>query len=324
MIISKTPFRISFAGGGTDLNEFYKINPGAVISTTIDKYMYLTINKRFDDTIRVSYSKTEIVDNVNKIKHPIAREALKLTGILKGVEIVSMADIPAGTGLGSSSSFTVGLLNILHAYKGQHKSAEELAREACKIEIDILKEPIGKQDQYAVAYGGLNHIQFNNDETVFVDKVICSRQTKDLLNSNLLLFYTGIARRSNSILSDQRKNTKKNLEYLKAMCGLSFEIKDALIHNDDLKFAGLLHKGWLFKKKLSGDISNVKIDYYYKKALETGALGGKLLGAGGGGFLLVYCEKKYQKELRAALGSLKETKFMLEPQGTKIIYVGGQ
>ena len=323
MIISRTPFRMSFAGGGTDLRSFYKIEYGAVTSTTIDKYMFITVNKRFDRTIRVSYSKTEIVETVDEIKHSIVREALKLVGIDNGIEITSISDIPAGTGLGSSSSFTVGLLNSLYAYKGKHKSAEELAEEACKIEIDILGEPIGKQDQYAAAYGGLLHIQFNSDESVFVNPVICAKEIKAELNDKLMAFYTGVSRQSRDILKNQKENTEGKFEYLKKMRDVSVQIQDVLIEGRNLdKIGELLHQVWMNKKELARDISTGKIDTYYQRALEEGALGGKILGAGGGGFLLLFCERQNQPRVRQALSHLREFNFRFEPQGSKIIYVG--
>ncbi len=323
MIISRTPFRISFSGGGTDLKEFYKHEPGAVTSTTIDKYMYITVNKRFDHTIRISYSHTEIVNSIDEIKHPIIRETLKLVGLTDSLEMISIADIPSGTGVGSSSSFTVGLLHALYAYKGQHVTAERLADEACKIEIDILGEPIGKQDQYAAAYGGLQHIQFNPDESVYADPVICKKETKKMLSNNLLLFYTGITRKSSKILKKQKNGTKAKLNYLRAIRDLSYRIRYILIRGTNLdEFGEALHQNWLLKKQLVDGISNDKIDQYYRKARSTGALGGKILGAGGGGFLLLYCEKQCQKKVRETLNELKEVSFDLEPQGSKIIYVG--
>lgn len=323
MIISRTPFRISFSGGGTDLKEFYKHEPGAVTSTTIDKYMYITVNKRFDHTIRISYSHTEIVNSIDEIKHPIVRETLKLVDLTDSLEITSIADIPAGTGVGSSSSFTVGLLHALYAYKGQHVTAKRLADEACKIEIDILGEPVGKQDQYAAAYGGLQHIQFNPDESVYVDPVICTKETKKMLSNNLLLFYTGITRKSSKILKKQKNDTKAKLNYLRAIRDLSYRIRDILIRGTSLDELGeVLHQNWLLKKQLVDSISNDKIDEHYRKARDAGALGGKILGAGGGGFLLLYCEEQCQKKVREILSELKEVPFDLEPQGSKIIYVG--
>jgi D-glycero-alpha-D-manno-heptose-7-phosphate kinase len=321
MIISRTPFRVSFAGGGTDLRAFYSEGKGSVTSTAIDKYMYVTINKRFDGTIRLSYTKTEIVDRVDEIRHELVKEALKKTSISGGVEITTMADIPAGTGLGSSSSLTVGLLNAFYAYQGKSVSAEQLAKEACEIEIDIVKEPIGKQDQYIAAYGGLQHIQFQADESVFVDPVICSPETKKRLEQNLMMFFTGITRSANSILTEQQKKTADKRSFLEKMQTLSEDIRDSLTGNDLSRFGSLLHEGWMLKKQLVGTISTPEIDAYYEKALSSGALGGKLMGAGGGGFILLYCEKDKQGKVREALKTLKETTFSFEPQGSKILYV---
>ena len=323
MIISRTPLRVSFSGGGTDLKAYYKYGKGAVTSTAINKYIYITVNKRFDDTIRVGYSKTEIVNDVSKIQHDLVRECMKFTGIEKGIEITSIADVPLrGTGLGSSSSFTVGLLNALYAFKGEFKSAERLAKEACKIEIDIVKEPIGKQDQYIVAYGGLQHIQFNSDESVFVDPIICSKAVKEELQQNLLMFYTGLVRRANSVLSEQTKNTPNKKDILDEMTRLAVELKESLNNNNLKDFGTILHKGWKFKKQLASSITNNLIEDIYEKAIKTGASGGKILGAGGGGFLLFYCEKEKQDKVRETLKDLKELPFSFEPEGSKIIYVG--
>jgi len=320
MIISKTPFRISFAGGLSDLREYYKHGYGSVVSTTINRYIYVTVNKKFDHQIRVSYSKTEIVDQVDDVQHPIVREALKLTNLDGGLEITTIADIPAGTGLGSSSAFAVGLLNALYTFKGEHKSAETLARQACEIEIDIIKEPIGKQDQYATAYGGLNNIRFNADESVFVNKIILKKQTKETLNENLLLFYTGVYRKASSILTESKNNMETLKTHVDTLRDLSDEIAAALRQNDLSMFGELMHKAWELKKK-TGKVSNPEIDTYYEKARAAGALGGKILGAGGGGFLLLYAEHQHHQKIRDALSGLKETSFRLEPQGSRIIYV---
>lgn len=324
MIISRTPMRISFAGGGSDLAVYYSKGYGSVVSTAIDKYIYITVNKKFDDQIRVSYSKTEIVDSVNELEHNIIREALKIVGIKRGVEVVYMGDIPlghAGIGLGSSSSLAVGVLNALYAYKGRHVSAEHLAQKACEIEIEILKHPIGKQDQYIAAYGGFNYIRFNMDESVFVDPIICKRNTKKKLNKKLLLFFTGIERLSSTILEEQQANIHVNSKYLDNMVKLSEVMRECIINNDFGAFGELLHQGWEHKKKLAATITTPVIDEYYEKARKAGAVGGKVLGAGGGGFLLFYCEEKFQDRVRNALSDLKESPFCFEPQGSKIIYV---
>jgi len=323
MIISKTPVRISFAGGGTDLKEFYSKKAGSVTSTAINKYVYVTVNKKFDNDIRVSYSKTEIVSNVNDIQHELVREALKLTGITKGVEITSIADIPShGTGLGSSSSFIVGLLNALYAYKGEMKSAKFLAEQACQIEIDILGSPIGKQDQYIAAFGGLQHIRFNPDESVFIDPVICSPSVKKHLQDSLLLFYTGTTRPSSSVLNEQRANTSSKMDTLEKMQSQSEQIKTAIVSGNLEAFGKLLNEGWLLKKQMASNISNSDIDAYYETAMKAGATGGKILGAGGGGFLLFFCQREKQDAVRSALSNLQETYLAFEPQGSKIIYVG--
>ncbi len=325
MIITRTPFRISFVGGGTDLPEFYRAEPGAVVSTAINKYMYVIVNKRFTDAIRVSYyAKTEIVDSVDEIKHPVVREALKLVGISKGIEIASVADVHAGAGLGSSGSFAVGLLNALYAYQGILKSAEELAREACHIEIDILGEPIGKQDQYIAAYGGFRYIQFNPDETVFTEPIIWTKENKEDLRQNLLLLYTGDVREASSILREQRANTRQSdkMACLRKLRDMASELKERLNGNASAEIFGqTLHQGWLLKKQLASSISNAKIDECYEKALRAGALGGKISGAGGGGFLLLYCPQQKQPQVQKALHHLPGLKFSFEPEGSKIIYV---
>ncbi|MHA2282085.1 MAG: GHMP family kinase ATP-binding protein [Promethearchaeota archaeon] len=324
MIISRTPMRLSFMGGGSDLAVYYRKGYGSVLSTALNMYIYITVNKKFDDMIRVSYSTTEIVESVDKIEHNIIREALKIVGIQFGVEVVYMGDIPlgsAGIGLGSSSSLAVGVLNALYAYKGQHVSAEHLAQKACEIEIDILGHPIGKQDQYIAAYGGFNYIRFNGDESVFVNPIICKKKTKDTLKNKLLLFYTGITRVSSNILEEQKANINDNAQYLDELVRMSEEMREIIIRNDLRVVGELLHEGWMKKKKLAGSISTPIIDGYYERAREAGAIGGKILGAGGGGFLLLYCEEEHQKSVRIALADLKETTFQFEPQGSKIIYV---
>jgi len=326
MIISRTPLRISFAGGGTDLSGYYKNGDGhgAVVSTAIDKYVYITVNKKFDDQIRVSYSKTEIVDNVDMLEHNIIREALKIVGIDKGVEIVYMADIPlgsAGIGLGSSSSLAVGVLNALYAYQGMHVSAERLAREACQIEIDILQHPIGKQDQYIAAYGGMNYLQFNKDESVFVDPIIFDSESKKALNNKLMLFYTGIERHSSTILKEQTDSINSKLEYHDKLLELAKQLRLYLSENKISTMGEILKEGWMYKTKLAKNISTPQIDEWYKSAMDAGATGGKISGAGGGGFILLYCDEHRQKNVRKALSHLKCSNFKFEPQGSKIIYV---
>lgn len=325
MIITRTPLRISFCGGGTDLPSYYRREQGAVVSTAVNKYVYITVNRLsryFDHRILLKYSQTELVNSVDEVRHPIIREAMKITGVVDGVEITSMADIPAGTGLGSSSTYAVGLLHALYTFKGQYVSAAQLAREACEIEIARLRDPIGKQDQYIAAYGGICHIRFNSDETVFVDPVVCSSDTKKALQDNLLMFYTGNTRRAGDILSVQQAATDQNMEALtrmKDLCGPLMEVlKDGISLS---RFGEILHEGWCQKRSLVQAISNNSINNHYDRARRSGAIGGKLLGAGGGGFLLFYVEPQNHGRIREALDGLQELPFRFEPQGSKVIYV---
>lgn len=326
MIISRTPLRMSFVGGGSDLASFYENEMGAVVSTAIDKYMYITVNKKFDNQIRASYSVTEFADKPEEIKHQLIRESLLSLGLMGGIEITSISDIPSkGTGLGSSSTYTVGLLNALHAYKGEFASAERLGKEACQIEIEKCKSPIGKQDQYAAAFGGFNYIRFNPDGSVFVDPIICLKETKDKLENNLLMFYTGLTRLTNNILENQNRETKnssakKNI--LKQMVVLAGDLKKSLEDNDLESFGRILDANWELKKQMTEGISNEQIDDWYSKAKKAGAVGGKILGAGGGGFLLLYAPKERHEEIKTALSDLKITNFKFEPEGSKIIYFG--
>jgi len=324
MIISKTPLRMSFVGGGSDIREYYQHKHGAVISTAINKYVYITVNKRFTDNIRVAYSKIEYVKTVNEIEHNLVREALKMTGMIKGLEIAYMSDLlPAheGSGLGASSSIVVGTLHALHALKGEYVSADRLAQEACQIEIDILGHPIGKQDQYAAAYGGFNYMQFNADETVVVEPIIFKKEIKEKLNKNLMMFYIGKQIISGDVLTEQIKKTEKKLHIYDKMVEQVHELQYALRNNDLTRFGETLHKGWMYKQKLASKISNPIIDSYYKKARKAGAIGGKILGSGGGGFLLFYCAEEKQNSLREALRDLKETPFSFEASGSRIIHV---
>ena len=327
MIITRTPFRISFAGGGSDLPSFYEKHEGCVISTSINKYMYISVHPTFnrEETI-VKYNKTEIVKDVNDIQHPIAKELL-LDHKLSGIEIVSTADIPSGTGLSTSSAYTVGLIHALYAYQGKYCSQERIASEACDLEINKLNEPIGKQDQYGTAIGGLKFIRFLQDGTVDVEPLIIDRKVKEELNNNLLLFYTGLTHSASSILQEQSKNIINETDKynnLVEMTKLTYRMKDALTSGNLKEFGEILNKNWLLKKQLASSISNDTISKYYDVAINNGALGGKLLGAGGGGFLLFYCEKQNQENLRKALSDLVELPFEMENSGTKIIYVGNK
>lgn len=322
MIGTRTPFRVSFAGGGSDLKAFYQRHPGCVLSTAINKYMFIFVHPYFDEKIQVKYSRTELVNRIVDIQHPIVRETLRKFGI-HGIDINSIADIPAGTGLGSSSSFTVGLLHALHAYVCEKPAKEMLAREACEIEIDILKEPIGKQDQYSAAYGGLNFITFHSDDTVSVESVMMSPEKYREFENNLLFFYIGGARPARDILARQKDNTmsdKNVFRHIKRMTELAINMRSSLGAGNLQDVGLILDEGWGLKKKLCLNISDDKIDYYYNVARKNGAGGGKLLGAGGGGFLMFYCEPRHQDKLRQALDGLKEFKFKFDPLGTKVIY----
>jgi D-glycero-alpha-D-manno-heptose-7-phosphate kinase len=313
---------MSFIGGGSDLKEFYTRSPGSVLSTTINKYMYIFVHPFFDNRIQVKYSKTELVDQIDDVIHPIVRESLKKFD-LSGIDINSIADIPAGTGLGSSSSYTVGLLHALYGYTNQNISAETLASEASEIEIEILKEPIGKQDQYAAAYGGLNIIRFLPTGDVKIEPIEMENSLYTQLQDNLLLFYTDKTRSASDILYDQKNNLinqEKIFDTQKKMTKLVEKAKCCLSDSDLDGFGKILDENWQLKRSLSSKISNTKIDDIYSIALKNRAMGGKILGAGGGGFLLFYCKKEHQKQLRGALSKLTEIEFNFEPTGSQLIY----
>lgn len=325
MIITRTPFRISFAGGGSDLPSFYRRHEGCVLSTTINKYMYVVIHPTFNrsETV-VKYSKTETISDIRKIQHPIARQLL-LDHEIDGVEIVSTADIPSGTGLSTSSAYTVGVIHALYAFQGKFCSQQRIAREACELEIEKLGEPIGKQDQYGTAIGGLKFIRFLPDDSVDVEPLIISREIHQRLDRNLILFYTGLTHSASEILKEQNVNVVSEdakFQNLVRMTRLAYEMREALTDGDLEAFGNILNQNWLLKKELAKGISNGVVDRYYEIAMNNGALGGKLLGAGGGGFLLFYCDERHQKRLRSALSDLVELPFSLENSGTKIIYIG--
>jgi hypothetical protein len=323
MIITKTPFRVSFCGGGSDMANFYEKYGGCVLSTSINKYCYISIHPYFNEKqTLLKYSENELVDEIDQIKHSIFRQVLKDMHI-HGVEITSTADIPGGTGLGSSSTFTVGLLNTLSCYKGKFMSKDKLAKLACEVEIEKLGNPIGKQDQYGAALGGLNFIKFNQDGSVSHEPILMEVKTYKKLQKNLLMFYTGTTRSANTILAEQTKNitSEDKAKNLLKMCGLAKDMKVALENNDISSFGKILDEGWQLKKELASGIANPAIDEAYKIAMKNGALGGKLLGAGGGGFLLFYCEEEKQEQLKKALG-LRELDFTFERDGTSVIYIG--
>lgn len=322
MILVKTPFRVSLVGGGTDLPEFYRLHGhGAVVSAAIDKYMYVMIHPYFHDKLRVKYSQTEDVTAVHELKHPIVRECLMRVAIQSGVEIASIADIPAGLGLGSSSAFTVGLLHALHAFQGKYIAKGALAEEACRIEIERLSEPIGKQDQYAASHGGLNHFRFNADGSVERDDLMLNAETTDGLMSRLLMFYVGTPRAARDILTEQRDSIAEAGRFGAAsqLAALAEDMRNAIKAGRLSEIGAILHEGWLLKKSLASLVSNAAIDEIYAAARDAGARGGKLLGAGGGGFVLFYCEPEAHDAVRARLG-LRELRIQCDRGGSRVIY----
>jgi len=323
MIITRTPFRISFAGGGSDLKEYYLKYGGSVLSVSINKYVYLSMHPYFNSKqYFLKYSENELVDNIRDIKHKIIRQVLGDYKI-KGIDFNSSADIPSGTGLGSSSAFTSGLTTLCNAYNGMYMNNEDIASYACDVEINKLGEPIGKQDQYACSVGGLNFIKFNQDNTVSVEKILLKSDKLHELENNLLMFYLGSTRSASKILLEQRMNiidNQQKIENLHRMVNLSKELKVELKNSNIDSMGDILHRGWMYKKELASQISNEKIDYYYDLALKSGATGGKLLGAGGSGFLLFYVHKEMQEKIRLSLLDLKEVPFKFDNEGTKVIY----
>jgi len=321
MIIIQTPLRVSFFGGGTDFPSYFLKETGAVLNSTIDKYIFVTIKERFDEKIRVGYTSTEMVDKIDELKHDLIREALRKTGILHGVEITTMGDIPSeGSGLGSSSTVTVGALHAMYTYQGVIVNAEKLAKEACEIEIDILGNPIGIQDQYIASYGGLRFFEFRKDGSIGVEKVLLEEDACRTLNNNTMLFYTGISRQAGRILKEQKDNITDRLSILGNLKEMAYTAKKELEASNTDAIGELLHQSWLLKKQLAGSISNGVIDQIYDTARSAGAVGGKITGAGGGGFLLLYCPFEKQDNVRAALKNMKELPFSLERDGTKVIF----
>jgi len=326
MIITRTPFRITFGGGGTDLPSFYKKYGGFIFSATINKYMFISVNRPIiDNLVRVKYSESEIEKSIHEINHDIARECCKLMGIEDAIEIISMADIPAGTGLGSSSSYTVGLLNALHTLKRDYVSLKELVEEACRIEIDIIGKPIGKQDQYISAFGGITVLDIDKKGEVEVRKANVKPETIENMESNILIFYEGSARNSDVILKEQsdkakknEKNTINNMQFIKE---IGYSILNAIEKGKLYEFAELMHEHWKIKKKISQKMTTPRVDSLYEIARENGAVGGKIMGAGGGGFFMFYCENNYRQKLRTAMeaNGLRELKYHFDFEGTKVL-----
>ena len=326
MIITRTPFRISFAGGGTDLREFYSQESGRVISTSIDKYIYVVIKRQLgivEHKYRINWSQVEFKDKIEDIDHPIVKEALKFFKVDFPIEITTFSDIPGQTGLGSSSSFAVGLVNALHALRGEMVTKHTLASEAAHIEVDVLGRAMGKQDHFAAAYGNLNIFTFNPDESVTVEPVLYRPEIKKAIESNLLLFYLKTKRDASNILKTQQKETQNKLNSLRELKDLVVPLRDIISNssgNELNKFGELLDKGWKIKRELTDKISSDKIDNYYQKAKDSGAIGGKLLGAGGGGFLLLYVETKHHQSVIDALSELFCLPIGFDDGGTRITY----
>ncbi len=321
MIIVQTPLRISLFGGGTDFKSYYQEEGGAVLSTAINKYIFVTIKSRFDKKLRIGYTRTEMVDHVDEIQHELMRETLRKTGIKEGVEITTIGDIPeAGSGLGSSSTVTVGALHAMYTYLGESVDAEQLAREACEIEIDVLGKPIGIQDQYIAAYGGFRFIEFQPDGQVVSQRLKLDPTLLRKLNESLLLFFTGVTRKSSSILSEQKTNIGHTTPVLNELKQMAYIARDELEKGNFNIIGEMLHESWKLKKELATNISNGDIDEVYLAARKAGAIGGKIAGAGGGGFMILFCPHEKQDAVREAMCSLQELPFSLEFDGSKVIF----
>jgi D-glycero-alpha-D-manno-heptose-7-phosphate kinase len=322
MLISQTPLRISLAGGGTDLRAYYKDSEGFVVSTAIDKYLYVLIKERFDDKIYLNYAaRKEIVDDISEIQHELVREAGLITGLRCGFELATFADIPSeGSGLGSSSSLTVGLLNAMHTYLGRQVTHDQLAEEACRIEIEILGKPIGKQDQYIASHGGLSAITFHGSEAVTTASLELSEKERHYLGNHFMLFFTNITRQASTILTEQQEKTGNNRDNLYEIYRLGKRVEEAIRSKRFDEIGEVLHANWLLKKKLASGITTAQIDQMYDLALKAGAMGGKVAGAGGGGFLLLYVKPEHQARVREALGTYRQMPFMLDAHGATVTF----
>lgn len=325
MIISKTPFRVSLAGGGSDFAEYYRHGGGNVISLAMDRHMYVTVNRRFDHSIRVSYTRTEVVDHVDDLQHDLIREAMKMTGVTSGVEITTIADLPAGIGLGSSSTLTVGTLNALYAMKGEWRSPGDLAERACRIEIDTLQRPIGKQDQYIAAFGGIQDLRFNPDGSVFVHPVICPAACRDQLTKRLMLFFTGVQRDAGSVLHEARRHLRDSPEAratIDGLVALARDVRECLSTRRVNRIGTLLDSSWRLKKRMASSVSNGHLDRLYARAIRAGAEGGKVSGAGGGGCLLLFVDPRAQARVRSSMvrAGLREVPLAIDPEGTRIVH----
>ena len=323
MIICRTPMRMSFVGGGSDMECFYRRCGGAVVSMAINKYMYINVNKKFTEGVRASYSCTEEVETASEVRHPLIRSALEVLGIASGVEIASMADVQKGTGLGSSSAFTVCLLHALSAFKGEPVSFEDLAQKACRVEIDMCNEPIGKQDQYAAAFGGLNHIVFHPNGRVSVNPIDCPPGVMEKFLNHILVFYTGASRGASSVLKSQQENIKNDTgteNHIADMAALCNPFIIALQGSNIARLGEIMHENWILKRKVANIITTDAIDAWYATAIDAGAIGGKLLGAGNGGFLMFLAPPERHSAIRSALRNLSHMPIGFEKHGSQIIY----
>lgn len=324
MILSRAPVRFSLGGGGTDLPSYSREHGGFLVAAAVDQYIYLGLHERFQKDIRLAYSKTEQVSDISKIEHPIFREALRMMDVKERVEIFSMASVPANSGLGSSSTFTVALLNVLHAYKREYVSAAQLAEEACKVEIDILKEPIGKQDQYIAAYGGITAFTFNKDGSVEAERLPIKPEVMDELQSNLLIFYTGVERKASTVLSEQAKTIKSNqddaVKRMHRIKEMGYETRKFLLEGRVDDFGDLLHEHWMNKRKLASNMSGSELDEHYDAARAAGAIGGKIMGAGGGGFFMFYVRPELRRKVYDTIVArgLKPLRFRFDLDGARI------
>ena len=325
MIVSRAPVRFSLGGGGTDLPSYADEHGGFLVAAAIERYVFVAANRRFYDTIRLAYSKTETVDSVEQIEHRIFRETLRYSGVKSGIELVTVADVPSNSGLGSSGAFTVALLNALHAYNRNFVSTEQLAREACEIEIGILKEPIGKQDQYIAAYGGITAFTFNKDGTVVPERIDVSPDVVDELESNLSIFYSGIERSASAVLAAQGKHIKENkddaVKRMHRIKELGNETRDLLLKGDLDRYGEMLHEHWNNKRKLAANMTDPVIDEHYEEARKAGAIGGKLMGAGGGGFFMFYTRPADKRRLWDVMTKrgLKPLRFRFDQDGARIV-----
>jgi D-glycero-alpha-D-manno-heptose-7-phosphate kinase len=325
MIVSRAPVRFSLGGGGTDLPSYSREHGGFVVAAAVDKFVSVCVARRFQDNIRLAYTESEIVDNVDQIRHRIFKAALKMTGIERGLELHSLADVPANTGLGSSSSFTVALLNGLHAFKREFVPAEQLAREACALEIDILKEPIGKQDQYIAAYGGVSAMTFHPDGSVDIERLPLKDEVIDDLEANLIIYYSGVERAASSVLKEQAKTITENkdaaVQRMHRIKELGHETKRILLAGETDTYGEMLHEHWTNKRKLASNMSGGVIDEHYEAARNAGAIGGKLMGAGGGGFFMFYVRATDRRRVHDALAArgLRPMRFRFDFDGARIM-----